>query len=241
MRHGQYKFGLLSGLAELFALQLGVLSVCSPVAADLFYEQVSSLRAVEQQGTAASKIRMKVYVRGRMVRAEDVDSKRVVIARLDKSVIWGINPDEKTYTELSIRDLADDVHDARRSAGVTETSKAHIAVSGSEEMEDVAGYACRKSVLSANNEPVMHTWNTLSLEIPEKAVLFDFSLALGEFPKALIDTARALPGFPMRMKAIKAIGVGKFEAFREVVAIKLDPLDPKMFELPAGLTKVDIK
>jgi hypothetical protein len=218
-----------------------LLATPPPLRADLYYEQVSSLKPVGQEDQPAATMKLKVYVRHRMVRAEDTGSKKIIIARLDKGLIWGINQADKTYSELTIKELADNWQEARRSAGVDEPAKSAIRLEEAPKEETVSGYPCRKFTLLLDGQPVMQTWNTPSIDAPEKADLYDYTRALGEFPKAILEKTRSLPGFPLRVEAIKTIGAGKVETFREIVLIQFDPVDPKLFELPEGFKKVEVK
>ena len=221
-------------------LLVGLLLPHFPLQADLYYEQVSSLKPVGAEGQAPSTMKSKVYVRHRMVRAEDVNAKKVIIVRLDKGIIWGLNQNDKTFTELTIKQLENDWQRARRSAGVTEDPKLSVTVQEDGE-EVVNGYNCRKFTLLADGQPVMHLWNTTALDVPEKDDLYDYKQILGAFPKALIDKARSLPGFPLRVKAVENIGAGKVETFREIVTVRMEPLDPSLFELPEGFKKVEVE
>jgi hypothetical protein len=105
----------------------------------------------------------------------------------------------------------------------------------------VNGYNCRKFTLLADGQPLMHLWNTLALDVPEKDDLYEYKQILGAFPKSLIDKARSLPGFPLRVKAVENIGAGKVEAFREIVTVRMEPVDPSLFELPEGFKKVEVE
>lgn len=211
------------------------------VGADLYYEQVSTLTPIgtEPQGTAT--LRLKVYVRPRMVRAEDTSTGKIVICRLDKGVIWGVNEADKTYTELTIKQLKEDWQKAQRTAGIQPPPKSAIRVVEEEREETICGYQCKKSTLFVGDEPIMHVWHTPEIEAPEKEDLYEYTKCLGKFPETVLEQARALSGFPLKVRAVETIGAGKVEAYREVVLIKFDTVNPKLFEIPEGFKKAEIK
>ena len=227
-------------LTQLATLVLAAVVLLTPstTRADLYYELVSSLTPAGQEGQEGPTRKLKVYVRHRMVRAEDTEARKIIIARLDKGLIWGINETDGTYSEVTIKELADDSKEAQRDTGA---SKAAVTVEEGRTEETIAGYPCRKYTLIMDGQPLLHTWNTAALDVPEKKDLYDYIQARGGFPKALLDKARGLPGFPLRVRDVENIGTQKVAAFREITLIKFDPVDAKLFELPQGLKKIEVK
>jgi len=230
----------LTRLATL-VLAAVVLLPPSTIRADLYYELVSSLTPVGQEGQEGPTRKLKVYVRHRMVRAEDIEARKVIIARLDKGLIWGINEADGTYSEVPIKELGDDWKEAQRDAGENKPAKAAVTVEEGSTEETIAGYPCRKYTLIMDGQPLLHTWNTTAIDVPEKKDLYDYIQARGGFPKALLDKARGLPGFPLRVRDVENIGTQKVAAFREITLIKFDPVDAKLFELPQGLKQIEVK
>jgi hypothetical protein len=176
-----------------------------------------------------------------MVRAEDTEARKVIIARLDKGLIWGINEADGSYSEVAIKQLVDDWKEAQRDAGVTKPANAAATIEEGRTEETIAGYPCRKYTLIVDGQPLLQTWNTTALDVPEKEDLYDYIQARGGLPKAILDKARALPGFPLRVRDVENIGAQKVEAFREITLIKSEPADAKLFELPEGLKRIEIK
>jgi hypothetical protein len=226
--------------SAFFAFVCGAFAVFlvaqAPLRADLYYEQISWLKPAGSEEQPPST-RMKVYVRSRMVRAEDTGAGKTIITRMDKGVIWGLNEANKTYTEITFKEW----QQARQSAGADRDAKSAITVEEAKEEETLCGHPCRKFTLFADGQPVMYLWNAAALDIPEKTDLYDYVKCLGKFPKALLDKARNVPGFPLRVKAIESIGSEKVEIFREITMIRLDPVDPKLFEVPNDFKKVEVE
>jgi hypothetical protein len=181
---------------------------------------------------------MKVHVRSRMVRAEDIGAGKTIITRLDKGVIWGLNEVDKTYTEITLEEW----QKAQQSAGGDLDAKLAITVEEDKaEEETLCGHPCRKFTLSCDGEPVLRLWSATALDIPEKTDLYDYAKALARFSKALLEKARHVPGFPLRVRAIETIGAGKVEIFREITTIRRDPVDPSLFEIPKDFKKLAVE
>lgn len=133
-----------------------VLSMPAVVLGDLLIEEEVSSRGAmgmwESRGTETT------YIKGDKVRT---DSKTTVkgmmeammpkpevvethIIRLDKGIIWSMQPEESTYTEMSVEDMGAIGGDVESTMGVRE-----ISLSRTGDTREIAGYECEGILIEA--------------------------------------------------------------------------------------------
>jgi len=219
-----------------FLLLAAVCLSASICRADLFYEQICQLNPVGANQPQEPK-RMRVYVRKQMVRVEDLSSDRVIIVRLDKGIIWAIDNASRTYREIGLKELSEEWRAARKAAGIDE-SGGEVEVKRGDDDRKIISYPCKHYRILEGGKVVLELWVAESLDVPEKNDLYDYSERLGEFSPAVLEAARRIKGFPLRMKAVKYVGAARVSAFREVTSLNRDRIPEGKFEIPEGYSPV---
>lgn len=133
-----------------------VLSMPAVVLGDLLIEEEVSSRGA--MGMWDSRGTETTYIKGDKVRT---DSKTTVkgmmeammpkpeviethIIRLDKGIIWSMQPEESTYTEMSVEDMGGIGGDVESTMGVRE-----ISLSRTGDTREIAGYECEGILIEA--------------------------------------------------------------------------------------------
>jgi hypothetical protein len=129
-------------------------------------------------------------------------------------------------------------------AGATGAMGASITVQKGTGTKKIAGYDCEQYLISMGESIKIEKWVTQDLQMP--LTLFDAQKAtfagnpmLKNFAR-MADEMKKIKGFPLgETTTIKGLpGVGG-ETSREATEVKKGPIDPSVFAIPAGYTKVE--
>jgi hypothetical protein len=129
-------------------------------------------------------------------------------------------------------------------AGATGAPGASITVQKGTGTKKIAGYDCEQYLISMGDTIKIEKWVTQDLQMP--LTLFDAQKAsfagnpmLKNFAR-MADEMKKIKGFPLgETTTIKGLpGVGG-ETSREATEVKKGPIDPSVFAIPAGYTKVE--
>jgi len=133
---------------------------CACIAADFSADLYSGSKTLTKMG--------KIYVTGKMIRVDMTTQgkTRSTIVRLDKKVVWMIDPSLKQYMEMPIKDLAmaDPRNDAMLSKNATKKKLG---------TEKVSGYVCEKTAYVSKQTPrgMATRWYSKKLDWPLKTVV----------------------------------------------------------------------
>ncbi|MFQ5868437.1 MAG: DUF4412 domain-containing protein [Candidatus Zixiibacteriota bacterium] len=89
---------LLWGIVILFLFT-------TPVWADLYYEQTTTDYSSTPGGEKTIVETGKGYVKSDKMKTEDLTNRQAMIIRLDKELIWEVDHDKKTYSEMTFEEL----------------------------------------------------------------------------------------------------------------------------------------
>ncbi|NOZ56233.1 MAG: DUF4412 domain-containing protein [Calditrichaeota bacterium] len=107
------------------------------------------------------------------------------------------------------------------------------------EKQTISGFPCRKYIPLLNGQPIGEVWVTDKINLGDDvAKYFD---ALGIFGEKSVANPPPFKGLPI--KTVTSIQMGPSSTRSESVVVKVEEkrISDKEFELPPGLTKVELK
>jgi hypothetical protein len=197
------------------------------------------------------------------IRIDTVGSRRYVIVRLDKEVVWEIDPDLKMYAETPFkyyRERREKAYEEKaevqklivdkfkgeerekrlKEANLREDGTFVIRVERGGR-ERVRTFDTERVTIYENWNPVIEAWVTDDLKkdgYERPPELFQFYEKVGLFHPKVIEAMKGIEGFPVRIRAeIDLSDVGGSLASEVLTVAKADP-KPAEFELPSGLNEV---
>jgi hypothetical protein len=195
----------------------------------------------------------------KVVRTGETGEGSVMIFRLDKELIWMLNPDEKTYSEMTFADMEKMANKgAEQMAAMKEQMKnmpeeqrkamekmmgggdQEVTVKNTGETKTVNGRKCKKYIVFRGEEEFMTLW--VSDEVKEFESLMgdwkSFSERMASltarFAKGMSDVYKKINGFPMETK-ISMMGQ---TVTTTVTKIEKRSTPSSEFEVPSGYKKV---
>ncbi len=199
------------------------------------------------------------------LRLDDKGSKRYLIVRLDKGVIWEVDPQLKLYTEAKFewfrekREQAYAEKEATRKAILRKSYDAALKerylrdVNVREDgeivvriergpRERVNGYDAEKVAIWENWKPIIEVWVTRDLEkegYQRPKEIFDFYDKVGLFHPKVVEKLKEIEGFPVKLFfEIDLVDAGA-SVRTDVLRVAERNPPASEFELPAGFQIIE--
>lgn len=226
-------------LAALAVLVLG--AGTAPEAASAYIEQLVATGPIMGQPGRSST--HKIWIEGDKIRVEDSSTAMATILRKDKGVLYMINPAKMTYSEMTFEQLQALANMGLGMMGGKAQEQPQVTIEKTGETAKIGDWNTSKVLVKVSG-PIA-TEMTLWLS---KDIALDMStwvdLAQGMGMKVLVgDTMEqlaTLEGYPVKQESkVTMMGMNVFST-TELKAFK--PAaggDDSLYELPAGLTKVE--
>lgn len=238
---------------------LVALLLCASALADVVVERTAVVKTTRVDGRVETVPRReRVSVKDGNVRLEDLDLAEAWILRVDKGVLWYVDARAGTYAEVpfdlvrerrlelvaQVQDCAKRVTDKDLSARYQEmlmqlgAADEAPEVSATDEKADVAGRACVRTTVKAGRIQVL---DALSAKACPGAA--EYWKALGRIDAVTPAVAAALAKdslFPMKGKTRMTFLLARVERTEEVTKVEERACEAKDFELPEGLTKLEL-
>lgn len=195
----------------------------------------------------------------KMVRTGETSEGSVIIFRLDRQLFWILNPEEKTYSELTFSDMETIANKtAGRMAAMKERMKEMpeeqrkmmekmmggndqpVEVKNTKETKTISGYKCNKLIVLRGTEEVMSLWITDELNefkplmADWKAFSERMSTMAGQFAKGMSDVYKNINGFPMQT----TLSIMGQTITTTVTRVEKRSTPAGEFEVPSGYKKV---
>jgi len=224
----------------------GVLAAAMLVAASVFAQGLYT-ESSTSGGPLGDKARLaKSFMMPKMYRHEGDDGQAVII-RLDKEKFYMVNPAEKTYSEMTFKEMEEgmkkagekmdkrmtemqekmkDMPEEQRkmiekmmgSTGAGKGKAEKVDVTGPGEKKTISGYVCARYTAAANGKDILTAWTTKDVK--------GFESLKGDWEE-----------FSTRMVALSPVGgKGIAEAFKK---IKGFPLQTEMMGMTTVVTKIE--
>jgi hypothetical protein len=196
----------------------------------------------------------------KMVKTGGTNDGSIIITRLDKQLFWTLNPEKKTYTEMTFDDMEKMVSNGsaqmdkmkeqmknmpeeqrkmmEKMMGTQNDQPVEVKKTG--ETKSVAGYKCTKFIAFRGEEEVMSLWVTKDLTGfgPLMADWKEFaqrmSAMTARFSKGSSDMYKNIDGFPMET----TIKIMNNTVTTTVTKVEKRSIPPTEFDIPAGYKKV---
>ena len=216
----------------------------------------STTEAADGKHTEESFAMPKMF---KIVRTGETRNGSVMIFRLDKQLLWIVNPEERTYSEMTFADMEKMANKgAEKMAAMKERMKEMpeerrmmmekmmgindqpVEVKNTGESKTVSGYKCTKFLVLRGNEEMMSLWVTDGLK-EFKPLMADWknfsermSTMTAQFAKGMADIYKKIDGFPMQT----ALSVMGQTMTTNVTKVEKRSTPASEFEVPSGYKKV---
>lgn len=228
------------------ATRYGMLAAAMLVAASVFAQGLYT-ESSSSGGPLGDKVRLaKAYMMPKMYR-HDGDDGQAIIIRLDKERFYMVNPAEKTYSEMTFKEMEEGMKQAgeqmdKRRAEMEEKMKdmpeeqrkmiekmmgpvgggkgkaETVEVTGSREKKTIIGYVCTRYTAASDGKEILSMWTSKDVK--------GFEAMRGDWEE-----------FSKRMVGLSPVGgKGIAEAFSKIQGF---PLQTEMMGMTTVVTKVE--
>jgi hypothetical protein len=227
-----------------FALPPALLLAAAPLArADLTV-------VARVQGAGPEEERTTTYVGADHVRVSGARGDWIHDSRGGRVVILGLDPRRRTYFETTPAEVAAALARLDEQIRTTPVLARSIGEEGDVqarregERRTLAGHACDEWVVSMGAANLLELCLAPSLARPDAWIdLMQASYAATGAPGrrvvALLDALRGLAGWPLLFEVETRVRGRKTEIIHEALEVRTDPLDPTIFALPEGYTRIE--
>ncbi len=205
--------------------------------------------------TRETKPRRRIYASARALRTEDLDGAPPVIMRLDRKVMWFLETKEHRYNQQTFGQYAARFDADRKLLsgqlanrklppekrrlleGMLGRRQPRVTVENDPQPVEILGRRCRHVSYYEDGRLRIEEWVAENLALP--CDLTEVRSLTGDFSKELLRRLRGRRGFGMKTRVFGRLPTVPRITETEVVKLELpEKLDEKLFELPAGYTKV---
>jgi len=195
----------------------------------------------------------------KVVRTGGPRGNSVIIIRLDKELLWNVQPEEKTYSEITFAEIEKMANkSSERMAAMKEKMKEmpeeqrkmmekmmgggdeQVEVNETDETKTITGHTCKKFIVLKGKKEFMTLWvaNDVKEFKPLMADWKNFSERLSamtaRFAKGMGDVYKKINGFPMET----SVSMMGNKITTTVTKIEKRTTPANEFEIPAGYKKV---
>jgi len=203
----------------------------------------------------------KTFYKPGKVKTMNLTTEKETIIRLDKELMWTIDHNDKSYTEVTFAQMQEgmqkmqsamkeemkDVSPEDRKMmekfmgkklgkmfGSDEPSL-EIAVKRTGETKKILGYECEQVFLNLNDEPMMEMWITDKYNLGND--FLEVYQKIGWMKGKLSEDAEKIQGIPLTNKITIDMGMGKMESESQVTKLVKTSVSDNEFEVPKGYKK----
>ncbi|MCI0706576.1 MAG: DUF4412 domain-containing protein [Ignavibacteriae bacterium] len=179
-----------------------------------------------------------------------VSAECTVIYRLDKSLMYIVNPIDETYSENNFAELEEaakkmgawvdeKMEEQRQLFGATDSSaEVEWQVTNTGQKKTVSGYQCTKFVVTEGATEMGTVWVTSELEefsaLHKDLVQISSLTAKAHLAQPILAARKQIDGFPMLIET----ALGKIRVKHHVTKLEKRFIAESEFEAPEGYTKV---
>lgn len=248
--------------AVLLAL-LAFLHPLSRAGADVEVERTAREKVTRPLGEVQVRVRrQQVLLAADRVRIDDLLSGERLIFRLDRGLLWRVDPNAGTYSEVTFEALAvaesafrdelrqvcsrlDPASEEAHRVGDLLAALEAAAAAGPEvqpvaeaDAPTVAGEATAHQRIVAGGRALYDGWFVAAPA--EGAAWFRALAAVHAMPTAPCAALGRLGKLPLRASYSLVLFRDRLDVDEEVSRLRRDPIPPEEFDLPAGLRQVDL-
>ena len=224
----------------LVALLAAAVGTAAPAAVPgVYFEQTTSLR--QPDGIQVPGVRSRVWCAGSRLRLEAADAPGpALLLRLDEGRAFRLDPETRVAAQLDVARLrARAQADAAVAAGLMGRPGGRLRSTPLEARRMIAGHRCRAFRISGS-DVLIEAWvaEDLALRADVFADFVAWSGAAQALPE-LVETIRALPGFPLETRMRVNVLDTPQETVSTITLIRVRPVAEERFEIPPGWRVVE--
>jgi hypothetical protein len=196
----------------------------------------------------------------KMVRTGGAEEGSVMIVRLDKKLMWMLNPEKKTYSEITFADIQKMANKGSdKMAAMKEKMKGMpeeqrkmmekmmggqmdqpVTVKKTGETKSILGHSCTKLIVMRGEEEFMTLWISKDVKgfAPLMADWKEFSEQMASmtsrFAKGMSDVYKEIKGFPLET----SVSMMGHSMTTVVTKVEMRSTPASEFDIPLGYTKV---
>jgi len=213
-----------------FKMYMGFLTVtfCMLISSvcygDWYLEQKTLTKSGDNPETTSIQ---KMYLKGKMMKVEDMDNGMTTYYRLDKDVIWFTNAKKKTYSERKLS----------QSLQLMKMFKQNqvIELKDTGNKKKIGKYDCHEYIITNKGQLVNYTqemWVTKEIKImKEFKDIFD---AFKQYSPEMSEKLASLDGYPILTKITSSVMGTIIVNTSELTKVEKKKLDDKIFDIPEG-------
>jgi len=220
------------------AVLMFFLTAGAVVAQNVYIEQNVEMPAMA--GQPPTQMLVKIWFTPDKMRIDQpLGGGTTVIMRTDLGKMWIINNASKTYMDRSLEDAKSA---AASAAAMMGGDKMQVEVKPTGATKKIGDWNCQEYDLSVKGgTPLsMRIWATPDVTI-DPQLYAKMSEAMGSNPMmtSLTDKIKSIPGYPIQSIMTMTMGGQELQSTSTIQKISQEKIDPSVFELPAGYTKVE--
>lgn len=255
------KFNLLSwGVIILFLLT-------TPVWADLYYEMTTTEYSQTPGGESTKVDEQKGYIKSDRMKTEEVTDNQATIIRLDKELIWQVDHNAKTYSQITFAELEElsgqqaaamkeaqehmeemkkmleSMPPEQREMMEQQMQQAMQMQSAMSEPPKVTKTGKKEKILGHTCEEYRFEWGAMNWDMwtcEEIVPDIDFSRFYQGFEvaKPMMEELTKIKGFPLKTIMTTGMAGTTSRTTSEVTKLKTKTIKSSEFELPQGYRQV---
>ncbi len=225
-----------------------------------WWESETVIKTSTVMGNTSDIEHSKTFYKPKKMKEVDLDKNTIVIYRLDKELVWTLNPENKTYFEVRFEDIDKEMKEIREQMadkmaklnpqqrqmmqemlgdkfnamfGEKSSMEASFKVTG--KTKNINGYKCKQVIMLLNKTPLMEMWLTDRYNLGTDFLEYYEKSGLVQ---GKISNIKELTGFPIYTKVETSNKYGNSVEEMTVKKIVRTKISDKEFEIPAGYKKV---
>ena len=202
----------------------------------------------------------KIYYKPGKMKQVNIEENTIEIIRLDLELMWSLDAQAKTYTEISFENAMKSMQAAREqmnekmkqlsdedrqmmqqmlgdkfSKMLTQRELPQLSFKITGKSKTINGFKCKQAVLLLDNSPMMELWITDKYYMGDDFLKYyeKTGLLKGKLPKA-----KELKGFIVSSRMEASTPLGSSVTQTTVTKVVPQKLSDKEFEIPAGYRKI---
>jgi hypothetical protein len=256
-----FRWGLLVTVA------LTVLLGFTPLWADLYYEMTTTEYSQTPGGESTKVDEQKGYIKSDRMKMEEVTDDQATIIRLDKELVWQVDHNAKTYSEITFAELEElsgqqaaamkeaqehmeEMKKMMESMPPEQKAMMEQQMQQSMQMQSAMGEAPkvtktgkREKILGYTCEEYKFEWGAMNWEMwtcKEIIPDIDFSRFYQglEVAEPMMEELTKIKGFPLKTIITTVVAGTTSRSTSEVTKVKTERISNSEFELPKGYQQV---
>ncbi|MBC8183229.1 hypothetical protein H8E88_19160 [candidate division KSB1 bacterium] len=248
-------------LIMLFTISMFKSNVFAQKKFEGYWESVTNSKSTMPMAPKKTNEKQKSFYKPGKIKIINLTKNKTTILRFDKGLMWEIDDNNKTYSEMTFdqmqmemknaktkmaeamkemdpeqREMMKKMMGGKMGAMFGDSETPMISFKNTGKKKTIKGYNCTQFLMYLGKDPMMEMWLTKKYNLGDDFIKIYQKMGLmkGKMPKN-----SKLNGFPILMKTKVDLGMGKMEEETIVTKIVKTGVSDKEFELPKGYKKIE--